>query len=216
MSINAVLFWALLETLYMVFISGGLAVLLGLPTGVALHLTRHNGLRPHALLHSVISIIVDILRSVPFIILIVALIPFTRIIVGTSVGVNAAVVPLTIGAAPFVARIVANALLDIPAGLLDAGQVMGATTWQLIKKVLLPESFVAIINGITLMLVTLVGYSAMAGAVGAGGLGQVAIDYGYQRFNTTVMLSTVVVLVILVQVVQWLGDKLAASYARYR
>jgi D-methionine transport system permease protein len=156
---------------------------------------------------------VDLLRSIPFIILIVAVIPLTRLLVGTSVGTLAAIVPLTLGAAPFVARIVGNALDELPYGLLEAGKSMGATHRQIIFAILLPQARTALIKGMTLMLVTLVAYSAMAGAVGAGGLGEVAIDYGYQRFDTTVMVTTVIILVLLVQSIQSIGDWFARYYS---
>lgn len=150
--------------------------------------------------------IVNIGRSIPFIILLVAIIPFTRFVVGSSIGTAAAIVPLTVGAIPFIARLVEGALLEVPAGLVEAAQAMGATPKQIITKVLLPEALPGIINGVTITLVTLVSYSAMAGTVGGGGLGDVGIRYGYQRFDGTVMAITVVMLIILVQLIQSIGD----------
>lgn len=204
--------YATWQTLYMVFVSGSIAALLGLPLGVILFMTRPGGTTPHRTLYSTLNMTVNGVRSIPFIILLVAIIPLTRLIVGTSIGTTAAIVPLTIGAIPFFARVVESALSEVPQGLIEAGHVMGATSLQIIRFVLLPEALPGIIQGITLMLVTLVGYSAMAGAVGGGGLGDLAIRYGYQRFDITIMAITVVVLIILVQIIQWLGDRLAKHY----
>jgi len=202
-------FW---QTLYMVGVSGFLSVAIGLPLGVLLLTTRKHGLLESNLSHKILSIIINILRSIPFIILLVAIIPVTRLLVGTSIGTTAAIVPLTFSAIPFIARVVENALSEIPYGLIEAGLSMGATPAKIIMKILLPESLPAIFNGITLMLITLVGYAAMAGAVGGGGLGDFAIRYGYQRFETSTMIVTVVVLVLLVQVIQYSGDKLARHF----
>ncbi|GAL07607.1 methionine ABC transporter permease protein [Photobacterium aphoticum] len=154
----------------------------------------------------ILSVITNIGRSIPFIILLVAIIPFTRFVVGSSIGTAAAIVPLTVGAIPFIARLVEGALLEVPSGLVEAAQAMGATPGQIIRKVLLPEALPGIVNAVTITLVTLVSYSAMAGTVGGGGLGDVGIRYGYQRFDGTVMLITVIMLVILVQAIQSLGD----------
>ncbi|WP_325893550.1 methionine ABC transporter permease [Grimontia sp. NTOU-MAR1] len=197
---------ALGQTLTMVFVSGAIGFLFGIPLGVLLHLTKPRGLLENAALNKSIGIIVNIGRSIPFIILLVAIIPFTRFIMGTSIGTGAAIVPLTVGAIPFIARLVEGALLEVPSGLVEAAQAMGATPLQIIRKVLLPEALPGILNGATITLVTLVSYSAMAGAVGGGGLGDVGIRYGYQRFDGTVMLITVVMLVILVQIIQSAGD----------
>ncbi|MGL5335640.1 MAG: methionine ABC transporter permease [Enterovibrio sp.] len=204
------MFWLLLDalgqTLLMVATAGFIGFLLGFPLGILLHLTKPYGLLQNRFFNFLLSTIVNIGRSIPFIILLVVLIPLTRLIVGTSIGTTAAIVPLCIGAIPFIARLVEGALIEIPEGLVEAAQAMGASTFQIIMKVLLPEALPAIIHGATVTLVTLVGYSAMAGAVGGGGLGDVAIRYGYQRFDGTMMLITVVILVILVQLIQSIGD----------
>jgi len=221
MSFNAVITWwaentrliellvdSLWETLVMVFTSGFIGFAVGIPLGVLLHLSKKNGLLENIVMNKILGIVVNIGRSIPFIILLVALIPVTRFIVGSSIGTAAAIVPLTIGAIPFIARLVEGALLEVPSGLVEAAQAMGAKPMQIIKKVLLPEALPGIINAVTITLVTLVGYSAMAGTVGGGGLGDVGIRYGYQRFDATVMVITIVILVILVQMIQSVGDHL--------
>ena len=177
--------------------------------------TKAGQILAHAKLQVLLGTLVNIGRSVPFIILLVAIIPFTRFIVGTSIGTIAAIVPLTVGAIPFVARLIEGALIEVPFGLQEAAQAMGAKPLQIIQKVLLPEALPGIINGLTITLVTLVNYSAMAGAIGGGGLGDVGIRYGYQRFDPTVMLITVVILVLLVQLIQGLGDRLV-KYVDHR
>ncbi len=199
---------ALGETLVMVAASAAFSALFGIPLGVALHVTKPGAVLAHPLLHRLLGTLVNIGRSVPFIILLVAIIPFTRFVVGTSIGTIAAIVPLTVGAIPFVARLIEGALLEVPSGLVEAAQAMGAKPLQIIGKVLLPEALPGIINAITITLVTLVNYSAMAGAIGGGGLGDVGIRYGYQRFDPAVMLITVVMLVVLVQLIQSLGERL--------
>nr|WP_300311082.1 methionine ABC transporter permease [Halomonas sp.] len=196
------------ETLYMVFVSGVLSALVGIPLGVLLYVTRPGQILPNATLNSVLGIITNIGRSIPFIILMVALIPFIRILVGTSIGTNAAAVPLTIAAIPFVARLVEGSLNEVSPGLIEAAQSMGATPWQIITKVLLPEARGGIFTTLTITVVTLVSYSAMAGAVGGGGLGDLGIRYGYMRYDSTVMLITVAILVVMVQGFQSLGDYL--------
>ncbi|MCG6659037.1 ABC transporter permease [Halomonas campisalis] len=205
---------ATLDTLYMVAVSGVVAALLGVPLGVLLYVTRPGQIMAHPHLNRVLGIATNIGRSIPFIILMVAIIPFTRMLVGTSIGTNAAVVPLTIAAIPFVARLVEGALNEISPGLVEAAQSMGATPWQIIGKVLLPEARGGIITGLTITVVTLVSYSAMAGAVGGGGLGDLGIRYGYNRFNPTVMLITVAILVVMVQGFQSLGDYLVRKSDR--
>lgn len=195
------------ETLYMVCISTFFAIILGLPFGVLLFTSTR--IKPNPVLHKVLSAFINSLRSVPFIILLVAIIPLTRLIVGTSIGINAAIVPLTIGATPFFARLVDNVLQALPSGLIETGYSMGASTRQIIQHIILPEAKPGIIHAITVTAITLINYSAMAGAVGAGGLGTLAINYGYQRFNAGVMLSTVIVLIILVQLLQMVGDFIA-------
>ncbi|MEE3269156.1 MAG: methionine ABC transporter permease [Pseudomonadota bacterium] len=205
---------ATLDTLYMVAVSGVIATLLGLPLGVMLYVTRPRQILAMPVLNQVLGIITNIGRSIPFIILMVAIIPFTRMLVGTSIGINAASVPLTIAAIPFVARLIEGALNEISPGLIESAQSMGATPWQIITKVLIPEARGGIITGLTITLVTLVSYSAMAGAVGGGGLGDLGIRYGYNRFNPTIMLITVVILVVLVQGFQSLGEYLVRKSDR--
>ena len=205
---------ATLDTLYMVAVSGVIATLLGLPLGVMLYVTRPRQILAMPVLNQVLGIITNIGRSIPFIILMVAIIPFTRMLVGTSIGINAASVPLTIAAIPFVARLIEGALNEISPGLIESAQSMGATPWQIITKVLIPEARGGIITGLTITLVTLVSYSAMAGAGGGGGLGDLGIRYGYNRFNPTIMLITVVILVVLVQGFQSLGDYLVRKSDR--
>ncbi|SEM92058.1 methionine ABC transporter permease [Halomonas caseinilytica] len=199
---------ATLDTLYMVAVSGLIAAALGIPLGVMLYVTRPRQILAQPVLNSVLGIITNIGRSIPFIILMVAIIPFTRALVGSSIGTNAAAVPLTIAAIPFIARLVEGALNEISPGLVEAAQSMGATPWQIITKVLLPEARGGIFTALTVTIVTLVSYSAMAGAVGGGGLGDLGIRYGYNRFNPTIMLITVAILVIMVQGFQSLGDYL--------
>ncbi|WP_353148418.1 methionine ABC transporter permease [Pollutimonas bauzanensis] len=197
-----------LETLLMVGVSGVVGALVGVPLGILLHLTDRNGVLPALSLNRTVGILVNAVRSTPFIILLVAIIPLTRFFVGTSIGTAAAIVPLTIAAAPFVARLVETALREVDRGLVEAAQAMGATTWQIVYKVLVPEAFPGIVAGLTITLVSLVGYSAMAGAVGGGGLGDLGIRYGYQRFLPEVMLLVVLILIVFVQLVQTLGDAL--------
>ncbi|MBN8414286.1 ABC transporter permease [Halomonas denitrificans] len=199
---------ATLDTLYMVAVSGILSALVGIPLGVLLYVTRPGQILAQPVLQSVLGIVTNIGRSIPFIILMVAIIPFTRMLVGSSIGTNAAAVPLTIAAIPFIARLVEGALNEISPGLVEAAQSMGATPWQIISKVLLPEARGGIFTALTVTAVTLVSYSAMAGAVGGGGLGDLGIRYGYNRFNPTIMLITVAILVVMVQVFQSLGDYL--------
>ncbi|MGL5420098.1 MAG: methionine ABC transporter permease [Plesiomonas shigelloides] len=205
------LFKALGETLTMVLVSGAIGLALGIPLGVVLFISKPGQIKEHALLNKVLGTVVNIGRSIPFIILIVSIIPLTRLLVGTSIGTMAAVVPLAIGATPFIARLVEGALMEIPSGLVEAARAMGASPLQIIVKVMLPEALPGIINGITITLVTLVGYSAMAGAVGGGGLGDVGIRYGYQRFDGTVMLIVVAILVLLVQIIQSVGERLVRA-----
>ncbi|WKD30100.1 ABC transporter permease [Halomonas sp. KG2] len=205
---------ATLDTLYMVAVSGVIATLLGLPLGVMLYVTRPRQILAMPALNQVLGIVTNVGRSIPFIILMVAIIPFTRMLVGTSIGINAASVPLTIAAIPFVARLIEGALNEISPGLIESAQSMGATPWQIITKVLIPEARGGIITGLTITLVTLVSYSAMAGAVGGGGLGDLGIRYGYNRFNPTIMLITVIILVVMVQGFQSLGDYLVRKSDR--
>ncbi|ADJ62510.1 MULTISPECIES: methionine ABC transporter permease [Herbaspirillum] len=196
------------ETLMMVVISGVVGSLLGIPLGIALHITEAKGVLPNVAFNRIAGLLVNAVRSTPFIILLVAVIPMTRFFVGTSIGTAAAIVPLTIAAAPFIARLVETALREVDHGLVEAAQAMGATTWQIIYKVLVPEAFAGIVAGLTITFVSLVGYSAMAGAIGGGGLGDLGIRYGYQRFLPEVMLAVVLILIVFVQLVQSLGDLL--------
>ncbi|NPV52424.1 MAG: ABC transporter permease [Firmicutes bacterium] len=205
---------ALWETLYMVGVSLALSALFGMPLGVLLVITGPRHIRPNAALHNILSVTINAGRSIPFIILLVAIVPFTRLLVGTSIGTTGAMVPLTVGAIPFVARVVESAILEVEWGVIEAAQAMGATTWQIIAKVLVPEAMSGLVLGLTITAVSLVSYSAMAGAVGGGGLGDLAVRYGYQRFRGDIMLATVLVLVILVQGIQSLGDWLARRLSR--
>ncbi len=198
-----------LETIIMTFISGFFGFVIGLPTGVMLFMTRKGQVMENRTLNRSISVIVNIFRSIPFIILIVWMIPFTRMLVGTSIGVQAAIVPLSIGAAPFIARMVENSLIEIPYGLIEAARAMGAKPLQLILKVLLPEALPAIINSASITLITLVGYSAMGGAVGAGGLGQIGYQYGYVGYDVVVMNTVLILLVALVFIIQTAGNLIA-------
>ncbi|MEI6286171.1 MAG: methionine ABC transporter permease [Bacillota bacterium] len=197
------------ETIYMVVLATVVATAVGLPLGVILTVTGRGNLLENSLTNSTLGAIVNIARSTPFIILMVAIIPFTRLITGTSIGTLAAVVPLSIAAIPFIARLTETALKEVDGGVVEAAQAMGATPWQIIVKVLLPESLPTLVQGLTLTIINLIGYSAMAGAVGGGGLGDLAIRYGYQRFQIGTMLVTVVIMIVLVQVVQTSGDYLA-------
>jgi D-methionine transport system permease protein len=200
------------ETIIMTFLSGFFGFLLGLPTGILLFLTRKNQILEQPALNRILSILVNIFRSIPFIILIVWMIPFTRAIVGTSIGVSAALVPLSIGAAPFIARLVENSLLGLPSGLIEAARALGATPFQIVYKVLLPEALPSLINAASITLITLVGYSAMGGAVGAGGLGQVGYQYGYIGYDAVTMNSVLALLVILVFLIQFAGDTLSKRF----
>jgi len=205
---------ASLTTLYMVVASTFLTVLLGLPLGVLLVVSDAHGLDPKPVLKKVLGMVVNLTRSLPFIILLVVLIPLTRWIVGTSIGPTAAIVPLTLAAVPFFARVTESALREVPSGLVEAAQAMGSSEWQIVSRVYIPEALPGLVLGIALTLISLVGYSAMAGAVGGGGLGDLAIRYGYQRFETEVMIVTVVLLVVFVQSVQTAGDRIAKKVSK--
>lgn len=220
MDVNIIEMWpriaeATNETLLMVFISLALACLIGIPLGIALVVTREGGLIENGPVFNVLNVIVNIFRSVPFIILLVAILPVTRFIVGTSIGTAAAVVPLVFFSAPFVARLVESSLLEVNTGVVEAAQAMGATNWQIIYRVLIPEALSSITLNLTIATIGLVGASAMAGFVGGGGLGDLAIAYGYQRFETDIMIVTVVLLVVLVQFVQMIGNFLSKNYEDY-
>lgn len=198
------------QTAYMTLISTFLACLLGLPLGTLLFCSEK--VKPAPRLGMVISGVINLTRAVPFIILLVALIPLTRLIVGTSIGIHAAMLPLTIGAVPFFARLTENIYQNLPVGLIETGFSMGATTWQMIRLILLPEAMPALIQAVTVTAIAVVNYSAMAGTVGGGGLGDLAIRYGYQRFNVPIMLATVIILILMVQLLQAVGDRLSRYY----
>lgn len=199
---------SLWETVLMVGISGSLAAVIGIPLGVYLRLTDRGGVLENQLANRSVGVVVNAVRSTPFIILLVAVIPLTRLLTGSSIGTAAAVVPLTLAAGPFLARLVEASLREVDPGLVEAAQAMGASTRQIVFKVLLPEALPGIVAGLTVTFVSLTGYSAMAGAVGGGGLGDLGIRYGYQRFLPEVMLAVVLVLILFVQAVQSLGDGL--------
>ncbi len=201
------------ETIVMVFLSTIFSMVLGLPVGVLLHATNseeQGGIIPHPVFYSVLSRIVNILRSFPFIILMIVLMPLSRLIIGTSIGTMATVIPLSIAAAPFVARIIESALKEVDPGVVQAAKAMGSTNWQIILKVLIPEALPSLASGVTLTIINLIGYSAMAGAIGGGGLGDLAIRYGYQRFSPAYMVAAVVVIIIMVELIQFIGDRISA------
>ena len=200
---------ALGETIYMVIVSMAIASAIGVPLGVLLHTTAKGQILENIFINQSVGSIVNAVRSIPFIILMVAIIPFTRLLVGSAIGTTAAIVPLVIASIPFIGRQVETSLKEVPAGLIEAAQSMGATPAQIITKVLLPEAMPGIVSQLTTVIIALVGESAMAGAIGGGGLGDLAIRYGYQRFRPEVMLATVVVLIVLVQLVQFIGNTVA-------
>ena len=197
------------DTIVMVLASTAFAYLFGVPIGVLVTITSKNSLKPHRILNMVLGWIVNIGRSVPFIILLVALIPVTRWVMGTALGVRGAIFPLVVSATPFVARMIEQSLQEVDGGLIEAAQSFGASVWQIVWKVMLKEALPSIIRGCAITLITLFGYTAMAGAVGAGGLGDIAIRYGYYRYQDDVMIVTVILLVILVQIAQTIGDRTA-------
>lgn len=202
-----------METLYMVAMSTLVAIILGLPLGTLLF--SSSQIKPCPRLHHFLSLLINFTRSIPFIILLVALIPLTRLIIGTSIGIHAAMVPLSLGATPFFARLVNNAYQNLPSGLIETGHSMGASTFQMIRFILLPEAYPALIQAITVTTIALINYSAMAGTVGGGGLGDLAIRYGYQRFNLGIIVATVIILVSFVQLLQMSGDKLSRYFTHY-
>ena len=205
---------AIWQTIYMVIIAGVVAACIGIPLGILLETSKPGHILEHNGLHRVLNITVNIGRSIPFVIILIAIIPFTRLVVGTSIGTTAAIVPLSVSAIPFLARLVENALMEIPRGLIEAARAMGSTPVQIIRYFLWPEALPSIIQAMTVTLIALVGYSAMAGAIGGGGLGDLAIRYGYERFETSIMIITVILLVIFVQILQWIGNGLAARFRR--
>ena len=198
-----------LDTLAMVAVAAGLGTLFGLPLGVFLATSKRGELFAAPAANALLGVLVNATRSTPFIILVVAIIPFTRLIAGTSIGTGAAIVPLTVASTPFIARLIEGAVREVDQGLVEAARAMGATPVQIVRKVLVPEALPAIVLGLTLALVSLIGFSAMVGAVGGGGLGDLGIRYGYQRFMPDVMAAVVAVLIVLVQLVQSIGDRLA-------
>jgi len=204
------------ETLYMVLLAALFTVAIGLPVGVVLFLTRPQGILPNRGVSWLLNALVNIGRALPFVVLLIALIPFTRLLVGTTLGSTAAIVPITLGAFPFFARIVENALDEVDRGRIEAVVSMGGTLWHIVSRVLLPEALPALVAGITLTIVMLIGFSAMAGVVGGGGLGDLAIRYGYQRFDNQIMAATIVVLLALGMLIQKLGDRLVRSLAYRR
>lgn len=199
------------ETLYMTLVSTAIAYVIGVPVGVILYVTGEGGIRQNRAVNFVVGIIVNILRSVPFLILLVAILPFTRAVVGTTIGSTATIVPLVVAAAPYVARMVESSLKEVDAGVIEAARAMGSSTFQMIWKVFLPEARPSLLVGATISLATILGYSAMAGFVGGGGLGAIAINYGYYRYQSDIMLVTVILLVIIVQIFQEGGLKLVGK-----
>lgn len=194
------------DTIYMTIVATFFSYVFGIIMGVILVITRKGGIAAHGLIYSTLDIIVNLTRSFPFLILMIAVIPFTRFIVGTTIGNNATIVPLVLSAAPFVARLVESSLLEVDHGVIEAAQSMGASVWQIISKVMIPEALPSLINGSAVAAITILGYSAMAGAVGGGGLGKLAIMYGYNRYQTDIMVITVILLIIIVQAFQSIGN----------
>lgn len=197
------------ETLFMTFASSAISYLIGIPLGIILVITDKDGIRPFPVLQKVLGLIINLLRSIPFMILLIMLLPFTRVIVGTTLGAKAVVPPLVVAAAPYIARMVESSFKEVDAGVIEAAQSMGATTGQIVWKVLLPEAKPSLLVGAAISITTILGYSAMAGFVGGGGLGTIAINYGYYRYQTDMMLVTVVILVIIVQIIQETWMKLS-------
>ena len=204
------------DTLYMVFISTLLGYLIGLPLGILLTVTDVDGIRPNKVIYKILDIIINITRSIPFLILLILIMPFTKLVVGKSYGTMATIVPLTVAAAPFIARMVENSLKEVDKGVIEAAFSMGAGNFTIIWKVLVTEARTSILVGVTIALGTILGYSAMAGVIGGGGLGDIAIRYGYYRYETGIMIVTVVVLVVLMQVLQWAGMLLSKKIDRRR
>ena len=206
MIFNKILLPAINETLYMVFYSALFAIIIGFILAIVLTVTCDSGLKPNKVIYRILDFIINILRSVPFVILMIAIIPLTKFIVGKSIGVKAAIVPLTFAAAPFAARVIESALREVDSGLIEAAKSFGANTMQILFKVMVKEALPSIVKGITLTIVNLIGYSAMAGAIGAGGLGSGAMNYGLYRFQNNIMIYTVILLIIIVQVIETLGN----------
>ena len=204
--ITNLLFRSLAETLYMLSVSAIIAAIIGIPLGILLVVTEKNGILVCPVLNKPLAFAINMVRSIPFIILMVAIIPFTRMVAGTSIGTTAAIVPLTIAAIPYTARMVETSIREIPFGHIEAAESTGASPYQIIKKVLIPEALPSIIENMTVVIVSLIGSSAMAGTIGGGGLGDLAIRYGYQRFQADVMIATIIVLIIIVQLIQFIGS----------
>lgn len=204
------------ETLYMVVLSSIIALFIGVPIGVLLVVSDKGGIFTMIKVNKIAGIIINIIRSMPEMILIIILLPLAKLIVGTTLGANAAIVSISIGSAPFIARIIENSLKEVEFGKIEAAESMGATTFEIIKKVLLPEALPSIVRGITIAIIGIIGFTAIAGAIGAGGLGSLAIRFGYQRFRTDVLIGTVVILVVIVQSIQLIGDFIAKSINRKR
>ena len=208
---------ATVQTLEMVFFATLFAIIIGLPLGVLLYVTdKERGIKKMPVLNQVINRIIDIFRSVPFLVLMIVLFPLCRIIVGKAIGTEATIIPLTIAAAPFVARLVETALKEIDPGVILASQSMGSTNTQIIFKVLIPECMPALVDGVTMTIINLIGYSAMAGAIGGGGLGDLAIRYGYQRFQNDILIASVVVILILVGIIQIAGTRISTAMMKKR
>ena len=199
------------ETIYMTLASTLLGYVIGLPLGVVLIITRKGGIRENAALNQVLGVIVNILRSIPFLILMIAIIPFTRFVMGKSYGSTATIVPLTVAAFPFISRMVESSLAEVDGGVIEAAQAMGATPMQIIRKVYIPEATPSLISGAAIVATNILGYSAMAGSVGGGGLGAIAINYGYYRFNAEVMVVCIAIMVVLVQAMQLVGTRLSVQ-----
>ena len=209
--------YSTLQTLSMVFFSTVFSLILGFPLGVLLCVTDPvTGIMPKPVLNQILTRIVNVLRSFPFIILMIILFPLSRIIVGTSIGTTATIVPLSIAAAPFVARVIETSLKEVDPGVIQAAMAMGSTNFQIITKVLIPEAMPSLVAGITLTIINLIGYSAMAGAIGGGGLGDLAIRYGYQRFRTDIMVVSVLIILILVELIQVIGTKISTKLMEKR
>lgn len=202
------------ETLQMVVLSMFFGYLVGLPLGILLFITEKNGLHPMPLVNRILNIVVNIVRSVPFLILLIFIIPFTRLLMGTFIGIHATIVPLTVAAIPFIARLVESSLKEVDHGVVEAAIAMGANNWTIIWRVLIRESLPSLVDGATLAITTILGYSAMAGATGGGGLGTIAINYGFYRYQKDVMLITVILLIIIVQIFQFVGTKIGRSLDR--
>ena len=200
----------------MVLFSTVFSVLIGFPLGIILYITGPQGIIPKKILNQVLSRIIDVLRSFPFVILMIVLLPFTRFVLGKAIGTAATIIPLSIAAAPFVARVIETSLIEIDPGVITAAKAMGSTNWQIIYKVLVPEVLPSVVSGITLTVINLISYSAMAGTLGGGGLGDLAIRYGYQRFRTDIMTAAVIVIIIMVALIQFLGTKLANHILKKR